>query len=495
MRISLQLGTFVAMILIAAGHTPAQDPVLLAEEASGILALDNENRFSFTGSDVTLSVRVGREGEFRFAARARTNRREERPVALWLDGRTLRLARLEAEVAQPEPLVIEVAVSPGVDIAVELTDAVFTAHSVQADISLGGSDVDATFVAPAGSITVELENSTVNAKNVGGDVDLSGSGLEGKLEKIVGFSTVALTNSSVNFTELGGGGEFDLQNSVVALVDCAGELRLDATGGSVELRGAANGADVRLDEAVLSLTQTEGDVVVDTNHEVRFTDIGGNLKITGFGGKILGNGIAGSLTVSGNSAEVVVENLSGVSQIDGSDLAISAKTVRGDLALIVNSSTVVVEDAAAALTIQSEFGAVDVLRAAGDVKITARDGEVMVGGHRGNLEIRSNGPLVDVRWQLLPREKDTVIENSGGDVNLFFPRTAQCRVEAESSFGQVESSVDTVRVIDDGKRASGVIGRSNKPLVNVKAANNITITAGNPPEGGPRGGRSAADGQ
>jgi hypothetical protein len=484
------------LALAATSPSLADEPVLLAQESSGILELDGENRLSVTGSDLTLSVRVGREGELRFAARARTNRREERPVALWLDGRTLRIDRVgvtDPSAAQ-EPLVIEVAISPGVRVEADLTDAVFSVNSVQADITLEGRNVEATLIAPVGSVTADLVSSSFNAKNIRGDLDLTCESVEGKVERVDGFTTASLAASSMNFGELIGGSELELENSAVDLVDLQGEVRVVATGGSVGLRSAANGAELELDETALAVTQTEGDVTIDTNHEVRFTDIRGNLRVTGFGGRVLGNGVAGTLTISTNSAEIAVENLAGTSQIDGSDLAISAKTVRGDMNLVVTSSTVVVEDAAAALTVQSEFGDVNVMRATGEVKINSRDGDVLVAGHRGPLEIHSDGPLVDVRWLQLPREKDAVIENESGDVNLFFPRTAQCRIEAQSSFGRIESSVETVRVLDDERRASGVIGRSNRPLVKVKAGNNISIAAGNPPEGGGRRPRGA-DGQ
>jgi len=83
-----------ALVLVAAlsGSLRAEDPILLAEGAGGILDLEGERRLEVVGLQGSILVRLGKEGEIRFAARSLSDRKVERPVALWADGTTLRRA-------------------------------------------------------------------------------------------------------------------------------------------------------------------------------------------------------------------------------------------------------------------------------------------------------------------------------------------------------------------------------------------------------------------
>ena len=81
----------------------------------------------------------------------------------------------------------------------------------------------------------------------------------------------------------------------------------------------------------------------------------------------------------------------------------------------------------------------------------------------------------------MAQETDSKVENETGDVWLHFPSGAGGRVEGQAPYGRIESDFDGVRVSDDGKNASGVIGRTNRPTVTVKAGGNIYLREGSGP--------------
>jgi hypothetical protein len=88
----------------------AQEPLLLSEDAGGILELEGERGLEISGFHGSVLVRPGKERELRFAARAVDDKTAERPVQLWLEGTTLRLTPVEG--ASNVPVRLEVAVAP-----------------------------------------------------------------------------------------------------------------------------------------------------------------------------------------------------------------------------------------------------------------------------------------------------------------------------------------------------------------------------------------------
>ena len=60
--------------------------------------------------------------------------------------------------------------------------------------------------------------------------------------------------------------------------------------------------------------------------------------------------------------------------------------------------------------------------------------------------------------EFLSDNRDSVIENAAGDVEVRFPARAGCRIEAEARNGRIETVLPGVRVTDDGDFASGFVG-------------------------------------
>ena len=76
------------------GVSQAQQVELLNDESGGEVEITRENRFEIIDLQGTFSLRLGKPGELRYMARDAETRREEIPVALWLDGSSLGLSPL-----------------------------------------------------------------------------------------------------------------------------------------------------------------------------------------------------------------------------------------------------------------------------------------------------------------------------------------------------------------------------------------------------------------
>jgi len=68
------------------------------------------------------------------------------------------------------------------------------------------------------------------------------------------------------------------------------------------------------------------------------------------------------------------------------------------------------------------------------------------------VQLEIDGGDADVSWVSLGGAKDSLLVNKSGNVTVRIPAGASCRVEAKSRYGRVDSSLPTVKVLDDQKR-------------------------------------------
>ncbi len=129
------------------------------------------------------------------------------------------------------------------------------------------------------------------------------------------------------------------------------------------------------------------------------------------------------------------------------------------------------------LDIETDFGDVHVTETASPLRVVSTGGDVVLSEISGPLELHANGNRVDVSWSEVARDPNQIIENNNGEVTLRFPARSAGRVEVESSFGRVRSELPNVRVSDDERFASGVLGRVNRPTIQVKSAGDVLVTS------------------
>lgn len=450
------------------------DAQLLYEGSGGVIDVQNENRILVEGIEGTVHTRVGKPGEVRFECRSLTNRREERAVSLWVEGRRFVIRPPEGSVA--ERLLLEIAIPPLLDVEVHLANSRLQANGLRRSLSVRGreSTVDAHGI--GGAVDVKLVGGALTVDGAQQDVTVETEQVEVKLSNIGGFLTASFTGGSARLNTLADGADLTVDQTQLITDTVEGHVVIRATGGAVGLYRTSQGAELEMSESPLTLSETKGAIVIETDDAaVEFRNHTGAIRLDGYGGSLRGSGVTGPLEVNVSEMEITLEKLGGVSTIQGDGLKVHAQEVKGSLTIQTGASTIVVQGIEAELVVQNDFGDVFVSGAVKDVTIETRDGNVRVSEQAGPLELKANGPEVVVGWSGMSPEKNSVVQNEGGSVSLSFFAKARCRVQAESKFGRVQSELADVRVSEDEQHASGILGRGSRPMIQAVATGDVLI--------------------
>ncbi|MCP3978107.1 MAG: hypothetical protein GY716_02085 [bacterium] len=463
-----------AALLAAPAAIHADEPVLLNDGASGMLQLEGENTLEIQGVNFTLALRVARDGELRYSARARSDRREERNVALWLDGRTLKLGALPGDEA--DGLILEVAAAPQLLVELALAESKVNISGLANDLRFDLRNVDLTARALSGSVSGEAEGGTLSWANVEGDFEIEAEKSDVRLSRIAGEISLQIDEGVVSLDESNGPLDADLENTKLTCRGLQGAVDLRASGGgAVELNGLRRGGRMELDDTTLALNTSRGPFDVESNSEVRFNQLEGGLTVNGFGTRVRGIGNKGKLEVGSDGAEVTVENLEGPAKIEGDSLTVHTKSTKGLLMMNCTSSRILIENAAEEVQVTTDFGELKIRRADKKVTINSRDAGIDLAEMKGAVELRADTPLVQVAWAAFVGEENSLLENPGGDVRVTVPGSAGGKVQAEAPYGRIESDLPNITVSDDGNEAAGLMGRSRSPVLRINSGGDIYI--------------------
>jgi hypothetical protein len=460
-----------ATVALSTGAMAEDEPVLLNDGSSGLIELTGQSRVEVSGAVGTIFVRAGKPGQVRYMVRARTSRREEHPIGLWLEGRKLRLSALPDLPEQP--LIIEVAVSPELSVRIDAADSSINVSGIGGGVAVRGAALELDMRGLRGGAEIEIEGGTITADGVPEGLSLDGSGLDAQIANVQHGFSFQVSESRIGLENVHGSIDGDLQESDLTAIKLRGSLRLSAYGGEIDLRDVGSQSLLRLDESSVAVAASSGTIEIETNAPVQFRDLEGLLKIQSYGGSISGIG-AGDVELQTDDATVVLENL-GTIVLRGVDLEAKLKGVKGDVMIETTASRLIVQDTQGAVTVENDFGDVEIYNAGQAVSIVSRDGDVLVAGLRSPIQLQADGNRVEIGWMQVPIEGDSHIENENGEVWLNLPNTARGRLQIVSRFGRIESSIGTVRVSDDGNSASGVLGKSEKPLIEVKSGGNVYV--------------------
>jgi hypothetical protein len=479
------------MLAAVASEPWASDAILLSEEAGGILELEDERRLEVSGFRGSIALRLGKLGELRFAARNLTGERVKRPVALWLDGSTLRI--VPTDDAAGAPVRLEISMSSTLSARVSAVDSQIHISGLHGEVEVRGERLDLTLRTVDGSVDVEIEKGTVLIEGVAEELTLAGSELEGRVQRVTGALTVRLEDSLVESSGVQGGLDADLDETEFSLASSKGRVRVEAERGSLQLRDCRVEAELLLSETPLGLYQTEGSIEVDTDAEVVFDGHNGPLHIRGIGSAVRGARTSGGLLeIETSGAEVLLEALEGSTMIRGADLEIQVKESKGELTVTTTASTIVVESPESTVSIENDFGDIRVQDAVKLVKIDSRDGEVRLFGIKGPVDVSAEGPEVEVIWASLGGAETSSVENSRGDVRVTLPSKFRCRIDASAPHGRIEADLKDLQVTDDGHHASGILmgghrpaAQVKKPTIRLKSGGDVYIDTTDPLSPGP----------
>jgi len=456
---------------LAAQDEPAL--VRLHSGSGGTIPIAGAAVLRLEGLAGTLVLRGGRPGELRYEARSLDDRREPRTVVVDRHGSSeLRLAH--ADPQDRERLLVEVAVAPELALEVEARDSRLVVSGIGGTFDLHGERLDVDVRGNYGPVRIEIADAKLKLDLASSDVEVRGRGLEVELRNVGGMLALALEASRASVDGVARDAGIELDETELALAHVRGAVQLRARDGAVALREPASDVELRLDGTRLELVGAAGTVRVETDADVQFKDVAGFLTIESYGGAVRGTGGSGQISVSTSQAEVTLEQVGGAAHIRGDGLRVRVVGAKAGVQLEVVSSEVVLQDVAGAASVTNEFGDVSVVRATGGLRVTSRNGRVHVEGARGAVEVRADGDEATVEWAEMAKDGEQLVENASGTVQVRLPARVVCRVEAESSFGQVISAFGAVK--ETGERsAAGNLNGGTQPLVRIRAGGDIEI--------------------
>jgi len=470
----LVLAIAACALVASGGPARAQEPTLIYSESGGFITLEGERLVRVSGLQGTIALRTGKDGELRYEVRSLDKRREERPIGLWLGGRGFEIAPLDE--SSEERLLLEMAVPPGLAVELELEDSNIQIAGLRSDLVLTGARLDVDARGIYGDLTVEVVESDLKIDGVAGKVEIDSEAVELVVVRIDGSLDLTLLESKADIRGVTGPADVDTENTVLIMSEVEAGLVLQAAGGRVEMSGVKPRADLTLDGASLILMETVGEAVIESDSEIQVGNAKGPVIITGYGGPIVGKTLESRVEITAEQASIELEDVKGKLTISGNDLGVAIKNVQAEAMIRTESSDVRVEGVGAPLQIHNAFGPVEVRDAKDDVRVVNQDGDVLLAEVAGSVDVFSTGDSIEVGWSEFPANGHHVVTNERGGVVVNLPGRARCRIEAQSKYGDIRSDIATVRVNDDGKFASGVVGGGRGPTIQIRAHGDVLIS-------------------
>jgi len=476
------IATVIAGTLcLALGFTNARSqeadsqPVLLHDEADGLVAVDSIGAIRIVGISGKVSLRTGKEGELRYASRSRDDRSTEKPVALWMRDGTLELSALAG--TETERLWVEMTVPPGLAVDVDLDDSEIEVAGLRSALGLRGSKLAVQARGIYGDVVVDAANSDVGIDGVDGSVEIDGEALRLTVRNVSSSVSGVLSGGNAEIVDVRGTADFDLQGTVLAGQRFDQGVRVSADASRVELGEVRRDADLRLSDTPLVLSGGQGRFTVDSDADVQLDSVQGMIAVTGYGASVNGSGNSGRLDISTSQGAIVLNQHTGVVHVEGDGLQIEMHEQRGDVTVVTTGSEVLIEQVEGAADVTNDFGDVRIDGTSRALRIANVEGSIFASAIAGPVEVHGSGERVEVDWKAVADEGAQSISNEQGQVVAKLPANSRCRIEVESSYGTVRSEIPAVRVSDDERFASGVLGSVQTPVIQIRSAGDVLVTA------------------
>src|SRR5262249_46323405 len=149
--------------------------------------------------------------------------------------------------------------------------------------------------------------------------------------------------------------------------------------------------------------------------------------------------------------EINVEGIDDAMRIQGEGVHARIVDVGGELYVEASTSDFVI-DKTASVDLHLDRGSLTIQRA-GPVKAVVAGADAHILDGTGPVQLDLDGGDAEVSWASVSAEKDSLIVNKSGAVTLRLPPSASCRVEAKTKSGRIDSTLPTVRILDDETEA------------------------------------------
>jgi DUF4097 and DUF4098 domain-containing protein YvlB len=463
-----------AVVLTACGLVPrafAEAPQLLATESTARIEITDEKVVNLVGLRGDTILHTGPAGELVFRCGTLDDAKAELPVAVWVDGSVVTLRAAEGQGNTPRSL--DITLPPGFQINADTEDAKIFGASLDANVSVKGARVAVDIRGVNGDMTIDAQATTLHIESVSGatsirarDTEITAAGITGTLSVRAVRGKLAISGAR-NFE-----GDLEAVTSKIENVD--GSMHVAARGGQIVLTQARHGAELNLAGTTLDLERCEGDIAVDWDTSVTFRACKAALRFEG-SGALTGEGNTGSVDVRTRGAAVALSGVTGATRVQGDALDVKLERIGGDVAVTTTTSQISVTDAQGPVTIDNDGGDISVQGTVAEVKVKSRGGDVKVAEAKGAVQIDADGRRVEVAWSGLSFQGKSDIRNESGAVVVRFPGGGGTRIEAESKFGQVESSLPTVVVTPDRHKAQGLMGYPGAAVVAIVAGGDVQL--------------------
>lgn len=453
--------------------------------------------------DLTVSSVEGNDWEFAWSA----DRDDE--AAFERDGDTVRI-RQRGEPHNPPRLNIRLTIPAGTEvIGLRTGNGRVNAEGLHGQVSLETGNGDMTLRAAGGELALATSNGKIQAFDVDGKLHAATGNGDISLQVAAGDVTLDTNNGRIeviaprqlNLTIHSSHGDIQIGDGPIqhlsartnaGNIQCSADLadaqhHLASGHGNISIR--ASRGDVVLETAAGRITASDthgrlqahtgngdiqlqtatGTVVLDTNAgriEVRIPrDL--QLQATSGNGDIqIGDGSIQALQLETKRGTIncAATLNAGSHTVTNGHGDVIMRTTRGDSLLKTGAGRIEVQDSAGKLTGQSGSGDIQIRTVAGEAELKTNDGRIEVNSPRAySLQVSSGHGDIRIGEGLVQSLQLTTsmgrvncaadlgtgqhtLNSGNGDVSLKLRTDAQVRLDAQTSFGQVNSDFPLVRV-------------------------------------------------
>lgn len=216
-----------------------------------------------------------------------------------------------------------------------------------------------------------------------------------------------------------------------AMVECRGKY------GDFDVEDVTGNVDVNSDNAGVRLNNLGGNVRVDLRRSdiVRAINVKGSVEVKGRGEDVILENISGPSNVNGQySGDLKFHNLEKPFRFESQLTELRVEKVEGDLEMVLGR-----------LTGRRLTGPIQVRAKSKDIELTEYTGTVDMDLERGDIRLRP---------ALLPLQKHAVRTRSG-EVEFSMPAAARFDIKGEVKRGSIDNEFGApIRVSEDGRAAS-----------------------------------------
>ena len=463
----------LAAVLVSTVPSRADEEIRwLAREPAGILPLEEESALVVRGVTGLLEVRTGSASEIRWAC-APTRGSGETPLAVGGTDRELVLTVPPGDTV-PRRMVVTVPARLAVRIEADASEVV--GSNIESPLTVIGRDLSVRLLTPSGQVDLELTGGSAIVERARGR-----TAIRGRPEKVavVNPAGPVLLTVEAGTIEVQGakyGFDADIQGAKLKVEGAAPSFHVRARQAEVVVKDLQGGGDFDMTGSPLRLLAASGEVTVNTDALVEFKDCTAELHVHGIAAPVRGSDHHGLVEIETDSSEVLLSKIDGPLRVRGNSLQLRLEQT-AETGLITSGSTIEATNVGGPLSIENDLGTVTVRGATAKVEVKNRGGDVTLQGLSAPANVETSSDTLTVGFASLPRDMETesVLINDDGVVRVELPPGGQVEVDAQSRYGRVESSLDWIRVSDDGRSAKGLRGRQKVPRLRIVGEGGVVL--------------------